>query len=266
MQLTSHRSDPVFTPRRGGAAARFGDRISMRHPVTAAIAVWIVGFAVLSVVLVGLGLLLTHVLAPMGATHLDTSVSGWFVAHRTPTLDTASAIGSDLGSTVGILGLATVAAIALAIGRHWRQIGFIACALTLETSVFLLSVFTVDRPRPAVSHLDAFPPTSSYPSGHTAAAIALYAGLAIVIWSLVRSTLIRTIAWVIAVAVPVFVGASRIYRGMHHLTDVLASVLLGCGALLFALLVVRTAVAVSEERDGDIEAQGNMRIPLEAAS
>ena len=138
----------------------------------------------------------------------------------------------------------------LAIGKHWRQIGFLACALTLEFTVFLLSTLLVDRMRPQVPRLDVTPPTSSYPSGHTAAAIALYVGLAIVIWSLVRSTAIRTIAWTSRSPCPIFVGISRLYRGMHHLTDVLASVLLGCGALLFALLATRSAVAVSEERDG----------------
>ena len=75
-------------------------------------------------------------------------------------------------------------------------------------------------------------------------------GLAIVIWSLVRSTTIRAVAWIVAFAVPIFVGVSRLYRGMHHLTDVIASVLLGCGVVLFALLTTRAAVA-SEEHDDD---------------
>ena len=84
------------------------------------------------------------------------------------------------------------------------------------------------------------------------------------IWSLVRSTTIRTFAWIIAVALPIFVGVSRLYRGMHHLTDVLASVLLGCGALLFALLATRSAVAVSEERDGTVDLE-RRAAALEAA-
>jgi membrane-associated phospholipid phosphatase len=179
-------------------------------------------------------------------------------------LDTVTSIGSDLGSTGVVIGVAVLAAIVLAIGRHWRQIGFLAGALTLEFSVFLLATLLVDRMRPQVPRLDVTPPTSSYPSGHTAAAIVLYGGLAIVIWSLVRSTAIRTLAWIIAVALPIFVGISRLYRGMHHLTDVLASVLLGCGALLFALLATRSAVAVSEERDGTVDLE-RRTASLEAA-
>ena len=103
-------------------------------------------------------------------------MSRWFVTVRTPTLDTVTSIGSDLGSTGVVIGVAVLAAIVLAIGRHWRQIGFLACAMTLEFSVFLLATLLVDRMRPQVPRLDVTPPTSSYPSGHTAAAIVLYGG------------------------------------------------------------------------------------------
>ncbi len=261
---TSHGVDPVFTPREGTWAAQIGSWLRRTRPVIAAVAVWIVAFVVLSGVIVGLGLLLIHVLSPAGGTRFDSAVSRWFVTVRTPTLDTVTSIGSDLGSTGVVIGVAVLAAIVLAIGRHWRQIGFLACAMTLEFSVFLLATLLVDRMRPQVPRLDVTPPTSSYPSGHTAAAIVLYGGLAIVIWSLVRSRTIRTLAWIIAVALPIFVGISRLYRGMHHLTDVLASVLLGCGALLFALLATRSAVAVSEERDGTVDLE-RRAAALEAA-
>jgi undecaprenyl-diphosphatase len=239
--------DIIFTPQRGTIADAVGGRMRC-HPILAGLLVWIVSFIVLTVVVVGLGLLFTHVLAPEGGTRFDSSVSRWFVQHRTGTFSTVTAIGSDLGSTIAILGVALLAVIVLAIGRHWRQIGFLACALTLEFTVFLTATLLVDRSRPMVPRLDVTPPTSSYPSGHTAATLTLYAGLAIVMWSLARSATIRTIVWIVAFALPVFVGVSRLYRGMHHLTDVIASVLLGCGAVLFALLTTRAAVA-SEERD-----------------
>jgi membrane-associated phospholipid phosphatase len=261
---TAHDVDPVFTPRDGTFASTISSRMRRVPPVIAAVSVWIVAFAVLAGVMVGLGLLLIHVLSPAGGTRFDASVSRWFVTVRTPTWDTVTSIGSDLGSTGVVIGVAVLSAIVLAIGRHWRQIGFLACAMTLEFSVFLLSTLLVDRMRPQVPRLDVTPPTSSYPSGHTAAAIVLYGALAIVIWSLVRSTAIRTLAWIIAVALPIFVGVSRLYRGMHHLTDVLASVLLGCGALLFALLATRSAVAVSEERHGTVDLE-RRTASLEAA-
>jgi membrane-associated phospholipid phosphatase len=239
---------PVFAAAQGTLSRRLGQRLRGFRPFLAGLFVWAAGLVVLGIAIVGLGLLLIHLLLPAGLGRLDASVSGWFVHQRTPTLDTLTRIGSDLGTTPVIIGVAAVAVIVLAIGRHWLQIGFLVGALTLEFLVFLTSTLVVDRIRPMVPRLDPTPVTSSYPSGHAAAALTLYVGLAIVIWSLVRSSAIRAIVWIVAVALPVFVGVSRLYRGMHHLTDVIASLLLGCGALLFALLVTRSAVADSEAR------------------
>jgi membrane-associated phospholipid phosphatase len=244
----ARRRSRVFGPAPGSLADRIGARDGGRHPLRVGFLVWLAGFVVLSAVIIGLGLLLTHFFAPEGLGRIDDAVSQWFVARRTPTLDTVTRIGSDIGSTGVIIGVAVVAGIVLAIGRHWRQLAFLASALILEFTVFLLATLVIDRPRPTVKHLDVAPPTSSYPSGHTAASIALYVGLAIIIWSLVRSPAIRTLAWILAIALPVFVGLSRLYRGMHHMTDVLASVVLGAGALAIALLMVRASVASRERR------------------
>ena len=239
---------PVFVAAPGALSQRFGRRLRGFRPLQAGLFVWAAGLIVLGIGIVGLGLLLTHLLLPAGLGRLDESVSMWFVQQRTTTLDSLTRIGSELGTTPVIIGVAAVAVIVLAIGRHWLQIAFLVGALTLEFLVFLTSTLVVDRMRPMIPRLDPTPVTSSYPSGHAAAALTLYVGLAIVIGSLVHSSAIRAIVWTVAVALPVFVGVSRLYRGMHHLTDVTASLLLGCGALLFALLATRTAVADSDAR------------------
>jgi undecaprenyl-diphosphatase len=52
----------------------------------------------------------------------------------------------------------------------------------------------------------------------------------------------------VAVAIPIYVGTSRLYRGMHHPTDEVGSAVIAAGALLFALLACRAAGAVLHER------------------
>jgi len=259
-------TDPVFTPVEGSPARRLGTRLRNHRPVVAGLLVWLAAILIVAAVMVGLGLLLTKVLLPAGVRGFDDSVSRWFVQQRTPTLNSISVFGSDIGSTGGVVGVAALAIIVLAIGRHWRQIGFLVCALSVEFIVFLTATLFVERQRPDVPRLDATPATSSYPSGHFAASIALYVGLAIIVASLVRSAVARTIAWIIAIVVPIFVGLSRLYRGMHHLTDVLASVLLGCAAIVVALLVTRTAVATSEARSGQPVQLPRSEPPVEMAS
>ena len=108
-------------------------------------------------------------------------------------------------------------------------------AILGELFIFLLVTNTVHRQRPPVPRLDPAPPTSSFPSGHTAAAMALYGCLAIV---LLRQMTHRRLARVLAVlcfCVPPIVAVSRVYRGMHYPTDVLFGAIGGGLWLLIAV-------------------------------
>jgi undecaprenyl-diphosphatase len=109
--------------------------------------------------------------------------------------------------------------------------------------VFVTTTLFVDRARPPVHRLDTAPPTSSFPSGHTAAAIVLYIGLIIVVHRVWRRNAATIGVAVVLALVPVVVGLSRLSRGMHHPTDVIAGALLGTVALLVACALVGRAVA-----------------------
>jgi undecaprenyl-diphosphatase len=239
----------LFLARPGGVAEAVGPALGARRPVAAALVIWVAAFLVLGAAIIGIGLLLTRVLLDAGLDAADAEAIRWFVAERTATGDTVSRWASDLGSTGVILTVSVVTGIVLVLRRHWRQFGFLLFALTLEFSLFLLTVTIVNRSRPDVTQLDAAPPTSSFPSGHTAAAWTLYLGLAVVVTSLVRSARVRALVWVAAVALPLLVTGSRMYRGMHFPTDVIAGTLLACAALLVALFAVRCTVAARTERE-----------------
>ena len=69
--------------------------------------------------------------------------------------------------------------------------------------------------------------TSSYPSGHTGAAVCLYGGIAILLLWLYGARPGVKLAAAALWCVPVAVALSRVYRGMHYPSDVLAGALLG---------------------------------------
>ena len=92
-------------------------------------------------------------------------------------------------------------------------------------------------------HLDEAPPTSSFPSGHTAATIALWGALAVLASERARSALVRGLFFTLAVVLPLLVASSRMYRGMHYLTDVLGGALLGGLWLLATVRGIRLGVA-----------------------
>jgi membrane-associated phospholipid phosphatase len=213
-------------------------------------ATFVLAYALLTAACVGLGLFLTDAGAAVGIRRWDESVNRWFVHQRTGTLDALTAVGSHLAETSTVVGLGLIV-VALV---WWRRrdlyaVGILVMGLLLEVSAFVSTTLFVDRSRPPVHHLDAAPPTSSFPSGHTAAAIVLYVGLVIVVHRVWRRRAVTLALTTLLVLVPVGVGLSRLYRGMHHPTDVFASLALGTAALLVACIAVRAAIIRSGRPD-----------------
>jgi undecaprenyl-diphosphatase len=142
-----------------------------------------------------------------------------------------------------VAGVAVVATIILLFRRWGRRAFILATSLAIELSVFITVNSIVARPRPALRHLGGTPSTYSFPSGHTAASIALYGGLAVVVSASTAHRGLRVAAWFGAVLLTIAVGMSRVYRGEHYATDVLAGVLVGIGALCCAVCMIRVVVA-----------------------
>jgi len=82
---------------------------------------------------------------------------------------------------------------------------------------------------------------ASYPSGHTAASIAVYWGIALLLTSRISNVTARICIWTVAALIPLYVAFSRMYRGMHHPLDIGGGVLIGIAALSAMVLVSRAA-------------------------
>jgi len=172
---------------------------------------------------------------------VDERVARWFAARRTDPLDTATLIGSWLSETVTkIVVTAIVVLILLRWLRRWYEALVVAVSLVLEAMVFISTTWIVDRPRPPVTHLDGSPVGSSFPSGHVAAAVC-YAAIAIVAGRNCARRWVVVSLWTLAVVVPVIVGLSRMYRGMHFMSDVVAGMLLGAVSVTVTLLILTPA-------------------------
>jgi undecaprenyl-diphosphatase len=243
---TPHGEITRVVDRDEGLVRRFEGRVTQWHPALAVATMALSGYVVICVLASGVGLLITHQLG--GLTRWDESVNRWFAAHRTGSLNDWTSYATKVADTLGILVVLLLAAIVLFLLRHRWQALVLLVALCLEFLSFLTVNYMVGRPRPNVEHLGSLPSTSSYPSGHTAATLALYGGLALIISDRLRSRIAGVILWTVAALLAAAIGFARVYRGMHHPSDVVAGALMGLAALGVAVVAVRIGQTAADRR------------------
>ena len=209
-----------------------GARFAATGPLVGAV---LGAFVLVEAFLLGLGLLVTRVLDRSPVEEGEVDFVHAVLDRRTPTWDTVTRYGTVLGATSTVVVLTAAGCLVLALRRHGPRLPlFLALAVIGETLLFLIASAVLDRVRPPIPQLDVAPPTSSFPSGHTAASVALWVGLALGLSRTRPGHRLRLLCWSLAVAVPLFVLLSRLYRGMHWPTDTVAGVLF---ALVWVLLL-----------------------------
>ena len=188
------------------------------------------------------GWLVVDVVAETPVGTWDRDLPQQWEEARTSTMNGWTQLGSAAADTLFVVAVACFAGAALLFMKRWASALFLASALLVEVTIFSLTALIIGRDRPEVEQLDVSPPTSSFPSGHTAAATALYVGLTVIVWWNVKSKVAVAGCAVFATLAVVVVGLSRIYRGMHHPSDVLVGALLGLACVAVAYVAVRAWV------------------------
>ncbi len=244
----------LLEARRGGPAERVANLRPLydRHPAVVHVAVTVVLWLGLVAVMALLGRLLTEVLIPhFGVGLAERSYNDWLEDHRGPLREDISWIGSTLSGGLVIPLVVAVTCISLAVKRRWRLAAFFLTAILVEVTAYRAIVALVPRERPDVDRLENLPLLHSFPSGHVAASVAVYGGLALVLGWYLRDSRWRFAAYALGLGIPFFVAASRMYRGMHNPTDAFAGLLMGALAVALAVMVSRVvgvAVANREQR------------------
>ncbi len=231
-----------------------GGPVSGRGRAVAVAQVVAAGYLAVTITLVLAGELVMSVVVGSWVGDIDSAITHWFARSRSGPFDAITRVLSHLGDTFTVLGVAVGAGTVLLASRLWRQAAVLAVGLPLELSVFLSTTYAVRRPRPDVEALDSVPATASFPSGHMAASMILYGGLALIAGSLMPAALNRRWVWAAVTLIAAGVGLSRVYRGLHHPSDVVAGAFLGVGCIMVAVLAARFLPGPAN-RPGD-EVQG----------
>jgi len=208
----------------------------------------VTAYAVLALLVVGWGWLLTHSLEG-GVDPVDDDISRWLAGERRGWLDPVAEAGTFLGETP--VGLAVGAVVGIVAGlalRSLRPLVLVLLADAGDGGIYWLGSHADPRDRPPVQILDSgLVPDHSFPSGHVGTAVAVYGGAAVLlaIWAAHRSGAWRLLVELLG-CLPLFVAASRLYEGAHHLTDVATALVYGS---VWLALVARTLVPRSTRGD-----------------
>ncbi len=164
-------------------------------------------------------------------------------------LDLRTSMGVDtaeiltLFGTFGVVTVATLAAVAVLVARRRLADAFVLLfGLMLSQAAVHLTKELVERPRPPGALVDAA--GWSFPSAHAAHAI-VWIALAVALARAVPSFAGKVAVIVGAIVFAAIVGATRVYLGVHYLSDVAAGwaqaalIFAGCAAIALVVSHIR---------------------------
>jgi membrane protein DedA with SNARE-associated domain/membrane-associated phospholipid phosphatase len=224
-------------PRRAGALPTFGVGV-------------IASLVVIALMSIGFAELLDNVLDGDGVAVLDRPVLRWLASHRDDEATVAMQVLTAVGGPVVLPLLALAGAGVL----RWRTRSWVPAGLVVVTAVGSVAITVagkhlVGRARPALEYAVAGEGGFSFPSGHSLNSLAVVGVLAVLAARATASWARRV--WISAGAVVLVagIGLSRLYLGVHWLTDVLAAWLVG-GTWLLAVLGVWRHSGMRQRHDG----------------
>jgi len=173
-------------------------------------------------------------------TVLDLQAAHWFNAHAFEPLTSVMLGVSAMHSVAGMVLL--FCALAAYLWRQRATYWLLALAFSV-LKAFVLNValkHVFQRARPMFEDPLVSLATYSFPSGHTAAATVFYGLLACYLVRRVRTWRARALVLLGAVLMVMLVALSRMYLGVHYLSDVLAAAAEGAAWLAICITAVST--------------------------
>ncbi len=161
----------------------------------------------------------------------DDRVLLWVHARATPWLGRAFNLIADTGGVGRTVPVLVVGAVMLATKRRLEATTVVGAAVIGQGLTYAIKAL-VARDRPNLFYVPNMPTDTSFPSGHALGSTILYGLFAIWLWRAGRRLpAAGLVAWI------GLVSFSRIYVGVHHPTDVIASILIGTSFLAATVVI-----------------------------
>ncbi|MBA2561257.1 MAG: phosphatase PAP2 family protein [Propionibacteriales bacterium] len=207
-----------------------------------------IGLAVATLLTVASAEIYDNVTDHNGIAGFDRPVLDQMIAWRTADRNSWVTHATSLGSASTMPIIATVAALAIAWWwRRWTPVLLMAIAAGGSLVMTVLGKEVVNRARP--DHALAVPPfesSASFPSGHSLNTWVILGIVAYLVACRLGNTFAATVTVVVALVLAVAMGLSRVYLGLHWLTDVLVAWTLGTAWLAVIITGHRLALTVAD--------------------
>lgn len=209
------------------------------------------GLALLFIGMLAFGLVADGVVDGAGIVAVDVAVANWFHVRTTPGWTSFMMTVSFFhgGLPGALLALALLGYFYMRKLRWWLLAGLII--LPGGTLLNVLIKYSFQRARPSFDAPLLTLTTYSFPSGHTAFAAMLYGLLGCWLVAHLRSLPARAAVVLAACAMVALVGLSRMYLGVHYLSDVMAASAEGC---IWLALCITTISTWRRKREGRVGA------------
>jgi membrane-associated phospholipid phosphatase len=189
-------------------------------------------------------------------TVLDIRLAQWLYDHTAPGLTYAMLVITHSNGVVAISLYAFALAVYLARTHEWYWLTTLVLAVPLGEALNVLLKLAFHRTRPSFENPLLVLTTYSFPSGHVAGATLFYGLLAAFLMTKTASWRRRAGIITAALTMVVLVALSRMYLGVHYLSDVLAAFAEAVAWLTICLTAVRTLHLHRGARHAPIPAGG----------
>ena len=168
-------------------------------------------------------------------TRVDLQVAQWFHVHATAPVTRALLVITHLHDPRSVIAAVLLLALFLAWKRDWYWLTALALSVPLGMLLNVGMKYAFQRARPSLDNPLLTLTTYSFPSGHVAGATLLYGLLAALLVTKVSAWRWRALIVLAAIALVLLVALTRVYLGVHYLSDVLAAFAEGVAWLALCL-------------------------------
>ncbi|MGD0237824.1 MAG: phosphatase PAP2 family protein [Syntrophorhabdales bacterium] len=168
---------------------------------------------------------------------LDLKINAHMIKVADPGLTGFLGTISDLGNIFLVVTVAVIVGVILFIRKNWWRLLALFLAVAIGQAVLNILKVIFQRPRPKT---EMYVFSYSFPSGHVFSATVIYGFCVYLTFRFIKNA---TVKWILVTSLALLIlliGFSRVYLGVHWLSDVLAGYATGFAWLLFCIFFAKT--------------------------